>query len=128
MSRRRHRLTSIIVAIAPAVSQGRSSSMGDYFPSSKGDKLYYVAGATEGGYNINVVDLKEGETKVLLKGMAGSLYPDKKGENLFVLSWNGIKKVNLGNSEVKDVEFDAPYDRKPSLERENTCLTIWPSR
>ena len=35
-----------------------------------------------------------------------------------MLSWNGIKKVNLGNSEVKDVEFDAPYDRKPSLERE----------
>ncbi len=97
---------------------GRSSSMGDYFLSPKGDKLYYVAGATEGGYNINVVDLKEGETKVLLKGMAGSLYPDKKGENLFVLSWNGIKKVNLGNSEVKEVEFDAPYDRKPSLERE----------
>ena len=57
---------------------GRSSSMGDYFLSPKGDKLYYVAGATEGGYNINVVDLKEGETKVLLKGMAGSLYPDKK--------------------------------------------------
>ena len=35
-----------------------------------------------------------------------------------MLSWNGIKKVNLGNSEVKDVEFDAPYDRKPPLERE----------
>ena len=28
---------------------------------------------------MNVVDLKKGETKVLLKGTAGSLYPDKKG-------------------------------------------------
>ncbi len=95
----------------------RSSNLYDYFLSPKGDKLYYVAAATEGGWNMNVVDLKKGETKVLLKGTSGTLYPDKKGENLFVMSYNGIKKVHLSNSEVKDVEFDAPYDRKPSLER-----------
>lgn len=95
----------------------RSSNLYDYFLSPKGDKLYYIAAATEGGWNINVVDLKKGETKVLLKGTSGSLYPDKKGENLFVLSYNGIKKVTLSNSDVKDIEFEAPYDRKPSLER-----------
>ncbi len=95
----------------------RSSNIYDYFLSPKGDKLYYIAAATEGGWNMNVVDLKKGETKVLLKGTAGSLYPDKKGENLFVLSYNGIKKVNLASSDTKDVTFDAPYDRKPSLER-----------
>ncbi|MDE6792265.1 MAG: peptidase S41, partial [Muribaculaceae bacterium] len=64
----------------------RSSNLGDYFLAPKGDKLYYVAGATEGGYNIHVVDLKKGENKVLLKNIYGSLYPDKNGENLFVLS------------------------------------------
>lgn len=95
----------------------RSSNLGDYFLSPKGDKLYYVAGATEGGYNINVKDLKKGETKVLLKGTAGSLYPDKKGEILFVNTGNGIKKVTLSNAEVEDIEYEAPYDRKPSLER-----------
>lgn len=95
----------------------RSASIWDYYLSPKGDKLYYVAGATEGGYNIIVSDLKKGETKVLLKGVAGQLNPDKKGENLFVLTNYGIKKVNLGSSDVKDVEFEAPYDRKPSLER-----------
>ncbi|MDE6143838.1 MAG: peptidase S41, partial [Muribaculaceae bacterium] len=96
---------------------GRSSSMWDYFLSPKGDKLYYVAASTEGGYNIHVKDLKKGETKVLLKGVAGALNPDKKGENLFVLSGSGIKKITLSNSDVKDIEFNAPYDRKPSLER-----------
>lgn len=96
----------------------RSSSMGDYFLSPKGDKLYYVASATEGGYNILTKDLKEGETKMLLKGVAGMLYPDKKGENLFVLTGSGIKKVQLSNSDVKNVEFEAEYDRKPSLERQ----------
>lgn len=95
----------------------RSSNLYDYFLSPKGDKLYYVAAATEGGWNMNVVDLKKGDTKVLLKGTSGTLYPDKKGENLFVMSYNGIKKIHLSNSEVKDIEFDAPYDRKPSLER-----------
>lgn len=95
----------------------RSSNLYDYFLSPKGDKLYYVAAATEGGWNMNVIDLKKGDTKVLLKGTSGTLYPDKKGENLFVMSYNGIKKIHLSNSEVKDIEFDAPYDRKPSLER-----------
>lgn len=95
----------------------RSSNMWDYFLDPKGEKLYYVAAATEGGYNIHVIDLKKGENKVLLKGVAGGLNPDKKGENLFVNTGGGIKKVNLASSDVKDIEFEAPYDRKPSLER-----------
>lgn len=95
----------------------RSSNLGDYFLSPKGDKLYYVAAATEGGFNIHVMNLKKGENKVLVKNTYGSLYPDKKGENLFVLSGRGVKKVNLSSSDVADIDFEAPYDRKPSLER-----------
>lgn len=95
----------------------QSSSIYDYYLSPKGDKLYFIAAATEGGWNMNVTDLKKGDTKVLLKGTSGTLYPDKKGENLFVQSYNGIKKVNLASADVKDVEYNAPYDRKPSLER-----------
>ncbi len=95
----------------------RSSNIYDYYLSPKGDKLYFVAAATEGGWNMNVTDLKKGDTKVLLKGTSGTLYPDKKGENLFVQSYNGIKKVNLASADVKDIEYSAPYDRKPSLER-----------
>lgn len=95
----------------------RSSNIYDYYLSPKGDKLYFVAAATEGGWNMNVTDLKKGDTKVLLKGTSGTLYPDKKGENLFVQSYNGIKKVNLASADVKDIEYNAPYDRKPSLER-----------
>lgn len=94
-----------------------SSSLWDYYLSPKGDKLYYVAGATEGGANLLVKDLKEGDTKVLLKGVAGGLLPDAKGETLFVFSGGRIQKVNLSNSNVKSVEYNAPYDRKPSLER-----------
>lgn len=94
----------------------RSSSMGDFFLSPKGDKLYYVAGATTGGYDIVVKNIKKGNTDVLLKGVGGALVPDKNGENLFTIT-NGIKKITLSNSQIKDVNFEAPYDRRPSLER-----------
>ena len=93
-----------------------SSSMGDFFLSPKGDKLYYVSGANTGGYDIVVKEIKKGNTYVLLKGVGGGLIPDKKGENLFTIT-NGIKKITLANSQIKDVNFEAPYDRRPSLER-----------
>lgn len=95
-----------------------SAMTGDYFLAPKGDKLYYVARATEGGNNLMVRDLKKGETKVLLKGVSGGLEPDKKGENLFVLSSRGMKKINLAKGSSEDIAFVADYDLKPSLERE----------
>ncbi|MCM1483119.1 MAG: S41 family peptidase [Muribaculaceae bacterium] len=95
-----------------------SSSMGDFYLSPKGDKFYYVASATEGGANLMCRDLKKGDTKVLAKGISGGLVPDKKGENLFLISWNGMKKINLANGSTENIEFEAPYDRHPSLERE----------
>ncbi len=94
----------------------RSASMGDFFLSPKGDELYYVAGATTGSYDIVVKDLKKGETRVLLGGVAGPLIPDKKGETLFTLA-GGIKKITLANSDIKNIDFEAAYDRRPSLER-----------
>ena len=109
LSRRRDRMHRL---------SGTSARMGDYFVSPKGDKLYYVAGNADGSYNIMARDLREGDTKILCKGLYGSFAPDKKGENLFVLSSRGIKKVSLPDGDVKDVEFEAMFDRKPSLERE----------
>ena len=93
-----------------------SSNLSNYYLSPKGDKLYYAAKATEGGYNIMVKDLKKGDTKMFYKGTSG-FYPDKKGENFYVNNGYGISKVSLASGEPKPVEIDAPYDRKPSLER-----------
>ncbi len=97
---------------------GSSAFVGDYFMAPKGDKFYYVAAATEGGYNLLVRDMKKGDTKVLLKGVRGGIESDQKGENLFVLSGKGVQKINLAKSDIEAVEFEAEYDRKPSLERE----------
>ncbi|MCM1452590.1 MAG: S41 family peptidase [Clostridium sp.] len=102
-----------------------SSNFGDYFLSPKGDKLYYTASATEGGRNLMVRDLKEGETKVLCRGVSGSLVPDKDGENLFVLSGSGMKKISLSDGDSDDIEFEAQYDRHPSLERQYIYDHAW---
>lgn len=95
-----------------------SNFIGEYYLSKKGDKLYYTASTADGSRALYKRDLKKGETEVLTKGVSGMLVPDRKGENLFVLSYNGMSKVELATGDKKNIEFEAFYDRKPSLERE----------
>lgn len=106
---RRHRMARLT---------GSSSLLGDYLLSPKGDKLYYVAMATEGGANLFERNLRDGDTKLLIKGVSGGIETDAKGENVFVITGSGMKKVDLAKGDVKNIEFEAPYDRRPSLERE----------
>ena len=86
--------------------------------SPKGDKLYYIAQASEGGYNLIESNLRKGDSKVLIRNVSGGIATDAKGEKLFVLSGSGIKKLDLDKGEAENVEFEAAYDRRPSLERE----------
>ncbi|MDE6121298.1 MAG: PDZ domain-containing protein, partial [Muribaculaceae bacterium] len=102
-----------------------SARMGDYVLSPKGDKLYYQAPSPEGDYNLYVLDLNEGEVELLSRGLYGGFEPDAKCENLFVLSGSGMKKVNLSSGKSEAIEFEAPYDRKPSLEREYIYDHAW---
>ena len=97
---------------------GTSASISDFYLTPKGDKLYYFAQSPDGDYNLMVTDLKKGNTKVLSKNMSGSIVPDLKGENIFVFSYDGVKKLSLPEGDVEMVEFEAPYDRHPSLERQ----------
>lgn len=95
----------------------RSAFVGDYYLAKKGDKFYFTAGSTEAGANLYCRDLRKGDTKVLAGGVSGGMIADDKGENLFVLSGSGMKKVSLADGKVTPIEFEAPYNRHPSLER-----------
>mgnify|MGYP000343925397 FL=1 len=87
-----------------------SSRLGDAVLTPKGDKLYYQA-AFESGYDLWEHDLKENKTKIVMKKVGGgALLPDKKGENLFLCSQGGIKKVTVSSGETKPVEFEAFFD------------------
>ncbi len=95
-----------------------SGIIGDYYLSPKGDKFYYVARNADGSYNLMERDLKKGDTKVLIGGISGGIAPDSNGENIFLISGKGIKKLDLERGSSEDVEFEAPHERKRSLERE----------
>lgn len=108
-AQRRHRMARLTP---------QSGMIGDYFLSPKGDKLYYTTRAAEGGANLYARDLRDNETKLLVKGVSGGLVADAKGENLFVISGSGMKKVKLSDGDTDDIEFDAPYGRSNAAERE----------
>lgn len=93
------------------------SGVGDYWLDNDGAKIYYSAGSSEGGSNLMVRDLRKGETKVLVKGRVGGLEPDKKGENLFAIG-REMCKIAVPDGKKENIEFEAPYDRHPSQERE----------
>lgn len=94
-----------------------SSSISDFYLSPKGDKLYYFAQSPDGDFNLMMTDIKKGDTKLISRGLSGQFVPDAKEENLFVFSWDGIKKLSLPDGDTEEVSFEAPYDRHPSLER-----------
>lgn len=96
---------------------GTSSQIADFYLSPKGDKLYYFAQSPDGDYNLYVTDMKKGDTKILGSDMYGMIVPDKEGDNIFLLSNEGVKKMSLPDGDLEMVEFEAPYDRHPSLER-----------
>ena len=104
---------------------GSSSRLAGYFLAPKGDKLYYLAPSPEGTYNLYVRDLKEGETSVLARGIRGGFEADKKGENLYVLSGSGMSKIDLASGKTEPIEFQADYDRHPSLERDYIYGHAW---
>lgn len=102
-----------------------SSRLGDAVLTPKGDKLYYQA-AFESGFDLWEHDLKENKTKIVMKKVGrGALLPDKKGENLFLCSQGGIKKVTVAGGETKPVEFEAFFDYQPYGEREYIFNHIW---
>lgn len=97
---------------------GMSGYTGDYYLSEDGSKLYYTTRNADGKSNLMCRDLRKGDVKVLVPGLSGGFEPDKKGENLFVISGRGLSKVALPDGKQDMIEFEAPYDRHPSLERE----------
>ena len=97
---------------------GTSANISDFYLTPKGDKLYYLAQSPDGDFNLMEIDLKKGSTKNISSSVSGSIIPDSKGENIFLFSYDGVKKLSLPDGDVKPVEFEAPYDRHPSLERQ----------
>lgn len=102
-----------------------SSHLGDAVLTPKGDKLYYCA-AFEKGYDLWVRDFRENSTKLLLKDIGGgTLYTDKKGENLFLVSGGKPAKVNIKDSKKEAIPFKAEFTHRPAAERAYIFRHAW---
>lgn len=102
-----------------------SSRLGDAVLSKKGDKLYYQA-SFEKGSDLWCQDLKENSTKLILKDVGyGMMIPDKKGEDFYLCSHGGIKKVTAKDGKSKSVAFEAIFDYKPAEERQYIFDHAW---
>ena len=102
-----------------------SSSLGDAVLSKKGDKLYYQA-SFEKGLDLWCQDLKENNTKLVMKNIGyGKMIPDKKGEDFYMCSHGGIKKVTVNDGKSKNIDFEAIFDYKPALERQYIFDHAW---
>ncbi|MBE6300505.1 MAG: peptidase S41 [Parabacteroides distasonis] len=102
-----------------------SSFLGDAVLTSKGDKLYYCA-SFEGGYDLWEHNLKEKTTKLLIKGVGGgSMHPDKKGENIYLVSRGQLKKIEIKDSKTKSIAFKADFNYQPAKERAYIFNHAW---
>ena len=102
-----------------------SSSLGDAVLSKKGDKLYYQA-SFERGSDLWCQDLKENSTKLVMKDIGRAMMiPDKKGEDFYLCTRGGIKKVTLKDGKSKSVSFEAIFDYKPAEERQYIFDHAW---
>ena len=101
-----------------------SSRLSDAVLSKDGKKLYYIT-RFEAGNDLWEKDLREGKTKILVKGVGyGGMQMDKDGKNVF-LCGNGIKKIDLDNGSSKNIDFEAWFNMKPYEERQYLFDHIW---
>ena len=102
-----------------------SSFLADGYLNPAGDKFYYCS-AFESGFDLWMHDLKEHNTRLIIKGVgAGALLTDKKGSDLFLVSRGEIKKIMLANNQVKPVSFAAEFNYRPAEEREYIFNHAW---
>lgn len=101
-----------------------ASSVGDFYLTPDGKKLYYSARSEE-GYDLWVQDLQEGSTRLCLKNGGGSLIPHEAGHKLFILSRGYIQALDLNSGQSKPVTYNADFNWRPSDERQYIFHHIW---
>lgn len=101
-----------------------SGHYGDHYLTKDGSKLYYTT-PLESGMGLCVMDLREGDIKVLQRGVRGSIIPAKDEKSLYVTSSAGINKISLPDGKIKKIPLSGEYEFKPQEERVYMFNHIW---
>ncbi len=103
-----------------------SANVADFYIDKKGENLYYIAQNPTGKFDLIVRNLRKGDSRVLIPDVGyGGIVADKAGDNLFVMTGEGIKKISLPGGDAESVTYNAPYSRKPSAERAYIYDHVW---
>ncbi|MEJ7766717.1 MAG: S41 family peptidase [Chitinophagaceae bacterium] len=103
-----------------------SGNISDYFMSSDGDKLFYLA-RVEKGYDLWMTNTRTQETKIVtkLEGGPAGLEVSKDGKTLFVLSDGKIVKVDQENGKMSPVIVNGEMYLNASAERAYIFEHAW---
>ena len=101
-----------------------SARLGDHYLSPDGTKLYYVT-PLESGNGLCELSIKEGDIKVIRRGVSGSLIPSADGKFLYMNSGQGILKLTLASGQTKTISYAGDYEFKPKAERTYMFEHIW---
>lgn len=101
-----------------------SSLLGDALLSKDGNMLYYLT-SFEGPQDLWVRDLKEGSTRILVKGIGrGDLVQSKQG-GIFICGGGGMREIDMRSGRPERIEFEAFFNYRPYAEREYIFEHAW---
>ena len=98
--------------------------LGDHYLTQDGKKLFYMI-RLERGMDLCMMNMEDRSTKVISKGVYGSLYPSADDKHLYLLSGNGISKISTGSGTKESISFMGDFEYKPAQEREYIFNHIW---
>lgn len=103
-----------------------SSDLADAILTPDGEKLYYLS-KFEKGYDLWVNNLKDKETKLLVKidGDAGYMQMDKDQKFIYLLSDGVPMKIEISNNKLTSIKFSAIQSVNYTVEREYLFEHMW---
>lgn len=101
-----------------------SGRIGSYYLSKDGEKLYYTT-RLESGMDLCMLDLKEGDIKVIKKGVMGYITPAPDGKAFYIFSGGVITKVSVPGNSMTNISFSGDYELRASEERDYLFEHVW---
>ena len=98
--------------------------LGDHYLTQDGKKFFYMI-RLEKGMDLCMMNMEDRSTKVISKGVFGSIYPSADDKYLYLLSRNGISKISTVNGSKEGISFMGDFEYKPAKEREYIFNHIW---
>lgn len=103
-----------------------SSSIGDAVLNKEGTKLYYVASNYPNGSALWERDLEKGSTSIKSQGVSFTDFDlTSDGKTAYYVSGGMIKKLEIENGKVSNIDFECFHNYRPAASREGYFEHVW---